>query len=478
MKIKFCGAAEGVTGSCHLITAGAGDRPLRVLLDCGQLQGGREIEEQNADPFPFEASDVDFVILSHAHIDHCGRLPLLVSRGYEGVIYCTEATADLIGIMLRDSAYIHEKEAEWRSRKAVRAGKPPVAPLYTLKDAEAAIKRVVGVPYGERVEAADGCWFVLSDAGHIIGSAIVELWVPDASGLRKVVFSGDLGQENRPILEDPDPVSSADVVVMESTYGGRFHGERDDSGRKLAEVIVETAERGGTVVIPSFAVGRAQELIYEFNDFYENNARNYALPGLSEKLQSINVYLDSPMAIAATEVFKRNANVFDDEYRDKTASGDDPLDFFNLRFTATTEESKALNESDEPKVIISASGMCEAGRIRHHLKHHLWRGKDSVVFVGYQAEGTLGRNIVDGAKLVKLFGDDVYVNAHVYDLQGFSAHADHGALVSWAKGFTKKPSAMFLVHGETQSKEALADDIEKQTGMRPTIVKKISEFTV
>jgi metallo-beta-lactamase family protein len=259
---------------------------------------------------------------------------------------------------------------------------------------------------------------------------------------------------------------------MESTYGNRVHEHREDSDKRLADIFIDTTERGGTVVIPSFAVGRAQDLIYEFNDFYENNAY-YA-----RKLRDVNIYIDSPMAIAATDVFKRNAKVFDDEYKAKVAAGDDPLDFINLRFTRTTEESKALNESDEPKVVISASGMCEAGRIRHHLKHHLWRGKDAIVFVGYQAEGTLGRHILGGAKTAKLFGEEIYINARIYDLQGFSAHADHDGLMAWARGFTPAPDAFFLVHGELQSKRDLANDIEAEIGIRPTVVERISEFEV
>jgi metallo-beta-lactamase family protein len=472
MKIKFCGAAEGVTGSCHLITAGRDEAPVRILLDCGELQGGRSIEERNAEPFPFEVAEVDFVILSHAHIDHCGRLPLLVRRGYEGNIFCTEATADLLGIMLRDGAHIHEKEAEWKTRKALRAGNPPVRPLYTMEDAEAVLRRVIPVRYGETVELAGGARFVLSDAGHIIGSAIVELWISDGTVERKVTFSGDLGQSDRPMLKDPTFIRSADCVIMESTYGNRNHEHRKDSDKRLADIFIDTTERGGTVVIPSFAVGRAQDLIYEFNDLYENDAY-YA-----KKLKDVKIYLDSPMAIAATDVFRRNAKIFDDEYKEKIASGDDPLDFINLRFTRTTEESKALNESDEPKVIISASGMCEAGRVRHHLKHHLWRGRDAVVFVGYQAQGTLGRHILDGAKTVRLFGEEIYVNARVYDLQGFSAHADHDGLIAWAEEFTEKPENLFLVHGELQAKKDLARDIEERTGVRPTVVERVSEFEI
>ncbi|MDR1496691.1 MAG: MBL fold metallo-hydrolase [Clostridiales Family XIII bacterium] len=472
MKIKFCGAAEGVTGSCHLVTAGTGESPVRILLDCGELQGGKTAEERNRESFPFDPADVDFVILSHAHIDHCGRLPLLVKRGYEGRIFCTEATADLLGIMLRDGAHIHEKEAEWKTRKALRAGKPPAEPLYTTADAEEALRHLAPVRYGEVVEAAGGARFVFKDAGHILGSAVVELWAADATGERKIVFSGDLGQSGRPMLEDPTLIESADCVIMESTYGNRNHEYRENSDKTLADIFIDTSERGGTIVIPSFAVGRAQDLIYELNELYEND------PYYSKKLKDVNIYLDSPMAIDATEVFKRNAMLFDKEYKEKVESGDDPLDFMNMQFTKSTDESKALNESDEPKVIVSASGMCEAGRIRHHLKHHLWRGRDAVVFVGYQAAGTLGRYILDGAKTVKLFGEEIYVNARIYDLQGFSAHADHDGLMAWAGGFKRKPEHFFLVHGELQAKKDLARDIEEEIGIRPTVVERISEFAI
>jgi metallo-beta-lactamase family protein len=475
MKIHFCGAAESVTGSCHLVRAegvAQGDARANILLDCGQFQGSASQEAQNFEPFPFDPHEVDFLILSHAHIDHCGRIPLLVKHGFSGRIYCTDATADLLGIMLRDGAHIHEKEAEWKTRKALRAGRAPVAPLYTLQDAEEALKHVIPVPYGETVAPTDGMRFVLSDAGHIIGSAIVELWLDEAGVEKKIVFSGDLGQSDRPMLEDPTFISEADCVIMESTYGNRNHEHREDSNKRLADIFIETTGRGGTVVIPSFAVGRAQDLIYEFNDFYENNAY-YA-----KKLSDVKMYIDSPMAIAATEVFKRNAKVFDEEYKEKVRSGDDPLDFINLRFSRTAEESKALNESDEPKVIIAASGMCEAGRIRHHLKHHLWRGRDAVVFVGYQAVGTLGRNILEGAKQVKLFGDEVAINAHIHNLEGFSAHADHDGLMAWVKGFESSPERFFLVHGELQAKRGLARDIEAETGIRPTVVERISEFEI
>jgi metallo-beta-lactamase family protein len=479
MKIKFCGAAAGVTGSCHLITAVSREKTLRILLDCGQFQGGGSIEAANFEPFPFVPSEVDFLILSHAHIDHCGRIPLLVKRGFSGGIYCTEATADLLGVMLRDSAFIHEREAEYKTRKALRAGRRPVKPLYTTADAEEALKYLIPCAYNTPVhpDESPGSTFVFNDAGHIIGSAIIKLWPEgDQGGAgagHKIVFSGDLGVPDHPMLSDPEIISTADTVIMESTYGSRVREEHvKESTMRLAEIIRETAERGGTVVIPSFAVGRTQELIYELNEFYDGGGE------LASALRDVNVFIDSPMAMAATQVFHRNAQIFDDEYKQKVLAGDDPLDFRNLKFTKTAEESMALNHLKEPKVIISASGMCEAGRIRHHLKHHLWEPNSSVVFVGYQAEGTLGRNLIEGVKKVKLFGDEIYVNARIHSLEGYSGHADMNGLLAWAKGFTQRPKQFFLVHGELEAKQALAQSIAEETGGRPIVVTEISEFEI
>ncbi|MDR2487424.1 MAG: MBL fold metallo-hydrolase [Clostridiales Family XIII bacterium] len=472
MKIKFCGAADGVTGSCHLVTAGTESMPIRILLDCGQFQGGKVVEQKNHEPFPFRPGDIDFVLLSHAHIDHCGRLPLLVKQGYDRQIYCSDATADLLGVMLRDAAHIQEKESEWKSRKAERAGRSPESPLYTMADAEAVLRLVSPVLYDELVQPMEGVRFVLNEAGHILGSAIIELWTEAEGDVSKLVYTGDLGNAGLPLLRDPKIIKRADYVIMESTYGGRFHEAHDDSVRRLADILVKTAERGGTVVIPSFAVGRTQEMIYECNDFYEHD------PVMREKLKRIKVYIDSPMAIDATEVFRKNAQVFNEAYRSRLLAGDDPLGFDNLVYTRTTEESQAINANRAPKVIISASGMCEAGRIRHHLKHHLWRQQDAVVFVGYQAEGSLGREILNGAPSVRLFGEEIQVNAQVHNLEGFSAHADHAGLLSWVKGLQERPSALFLVHGDAGAKEALARAIVQETGYAPIAVSGISEFSL
>lgn len=466
MKIKFCGAAAGVTGSCHLLST----ENHKILLDCGQFQGGKAQDALNEEPFPFDPAEIECVVLSHAHIDHCGRLPLLVKRGFRGAIYCTDATADLLEVMLKDSGFIHEKEAEWQSRKNERAGRKPVEPLYTVKDSEETLKYVRPVMYDQLFEINDEMKVVFNDAGHILGSAIIELWTAEDDNVYKTVFSGDLGVLDRPILRDPTIIKKADYVIMESTYGNRLHPENATSIEQLLDIVIKTTGRGGTVVIPSFAVGRTQELIYEFNRFYLER------PEYKDELEKLTVYIDSPMATSATEVFRRNAQVFDEETKAYILKGDNPLDFPNLRFTRSTAESQALNMDRKPKIIISASGMCEAGRIRHHLKHNLWDPKSSVIFVGYQAEGTLGRMLTEGQKDVVLFGEAVHVNAEIYNLEGFSGHADKEGLLGWLSGFKVKPKQLFLVHGELESKEALAASIRERLGYDPVVVTGVSEF--
>ena len=466
MKIKFCGATVGVTGSCHLLST----ERHRVLLDCGQFQGNKEMEDLNWEPFPFDPKSVEAVILSHAHIDHCGRIPLLVKRGFRGDIYCTDATGDLLRVMLLDSAYIHEKDAEWQTKKNARTGKPAVEPLYTVDDAENALKLVKPILYDQLVELNDEMKIVFNDAGHILGSAITEIWVTENDQTSKIVFSGDLGVTNRPILRDPKKIKKADYLIMESTYGGRLHPENSTSIDRLIQIILSTVKRGGSVIIPAFAVGRTQELIYELNMFYEHH------PEYQEVLSNLNVYVDSPMATTATEVFRKNAQVFDDETKELILSGDNPLDFKNLFFTRSTAESQGLNMDRTPKIIISASGMCEAGRIRHHLKHNLWNPQNSIVFVGYQAEGTLGRALIDGAKEVKLFGETVIVAAEIHNLEGFSGHADQNGLLDWLGGFQKIPKQIFLVHGEEQSKVDFAKKVQEVLGLSTTPVFANSEF--
>ena len=466
MKIQFCGATTGVTGSCHLITTGEH----KVLLDCGQFQGGKAQDEMNFEDFPFDPAEVEYLVLSHAHIDHCGRIPLLVKRGFKGEIYCTDATADLLDIMLKDSAYIHEKEAEWQNRKNERAGRPLVEALYTAKDAEDALKLVHPVLYDQLIELNDKIKIVFNDAGHILGSAITEIWVNEGENVSKIVFSGDLGVMDRPILRDPTIIKKADYVIMESTYGNRLHTENAMDVKKLMDIIRNTAMRGGNTIIPSFAVGRTQELIYELNRVIDSDSE------YREAFKNLKFYVDSPMAHNATEAFKNNAQVFDDETKEYISRGDNPLEFENLKFPRTSEESQWLNIDNEPKVIISASGMCEAGRIRHHLKHNLWNEKSSIVFVGYQAEGTLGRMLVEGADEVTLFGEKIQVKAEIHNLEGFSGHADKDGLMEWISGFQVAPKKIFLVHGEPQAKIDFAQAIKEKLGYDVVVVNANAEY--
>ena len=467
MKIQFCGATTGVTGSCHLITT---DNH-KLLLDCGQYQGGKAQEEMNYEAFPFYPSEIEYLILSHAHIDHCGRIPLLVKRGFRGSIYCTDATADLLEIMLRDSGHIHEQEAEWQNRKNIRAGRPEVEPLYTEKDAEESLKYVKPVLYDQLIELNNEMRIVFNDAGHILGSGEIELWVEEKENVSKLVFTGDLGVMERPILRDPTIIKKADYVIMETTYGNRLHPENSLDVNNLIDIICETSARGGNTIIPSFAVGRTQELIFELNKIYDNpEDPRY------KRLEPVKVYVDSPMAAAATEIFKKNAQVFDEATKDYISKGDNPLEFSNLKFTQSTEESQWLNVDREPKVIISASGMCEAGRIRHHLKHNLWDARNSVIFVGYQAEGTLGRTLIEGAEEITLFGEKIQVNAKIHNLEGFSGHADMNGLLTWLKGFREAPKKIFLVHGEPEVKLDFAKTVKEQLGYEPIPVNANAEY--
>ncbi len=465
LKIKFLGGSKTVTGSCHMITT----ENKKVLLDCGQFQGGKTLEQMNHLPFDFDPSEIDFLFLSHSHIDHSGRIPLLVKRGFRGKIYCTKATYDLANIMLQDSGYIHEKEAEWENRKRARAGKESIQPLYTYEDAVYAIKYFEPVLYDQMITISDSIKVRFKDAGHILGSAIIELWITEKDNTSKVVFSGDLGMKNKPILRDPSIIGEADYLIMETTYGDRLHKETGSRIDILMDIILRTSERGGTVVIPSFAVGRTQEIIYELNKFYEYNMK------YQKVLDDIHVYVDSPLATSATEIFAGNAQVFDEETKNYILSGDNPLDFKNLHFTRSTEESIALNNDPTPKIIISASGMCDAGRIKHHLKHHLWQKESSIVFVGYQANGTLGRRIKDGEKDVKIFGESIHINAEIYNIEGFSGHADQEGLLEWLSYFNK-PKAIFLVHGETDSIETFAEKVKNKFNYDCIVVDPDQEY--
>lgn len=445
MDIKFYGAAKVVTGSNYLIET---DK-YKLLIDCGMFQGSKELETKNYDEFQYDPKKIDFLFLTHAHIDHSGRIPKLVKDGFRGRIISTSPTYDLCKIMLKDSAKIQESDIEWENRKRERAGKPKIEALYTMEDAENSLNYFEPYFYDQKIKINDDIQLRFKDAGHILGSSIIELWIKEKGEDLKIVFSGDLGMPGRPIIKNPEYIDEADYLVIESTYGDRLHESFDDSSKKLIDIINKTALRGGTVIIPSFAVGRTQEIIYKLNKYYEYN------DDLEEHMR-IPIYVDSPMAIEATEAFKRNSSSFNDEAKGLILKGDNPFEFSNLRYTKTTEESMALNKFQFPKVIISSSGMATAGRVRHHLKHNLWDKKNSLLFVGYQANGTLGRILLDGVKNVKILGEEIKVGAEIYSLEGFSGHADQNMLIEWINKFKIKPKKIFIVHGEEEAAEALS----------------------
>ncbi|MBQ9086486.1 MAG: MBL fold metallo-hydrolase [Clostridia bacterium] len=447
MKIQFIGAAQEVTGSCTLLTV----NERYYLVDCGMEQG---IDVFQNVPLPISPSQVDAVFLTHAHIDHSGMLPRLYKDGFRGIIYATEATVKLADIMLKDSAHIQMTEYEWKNRKAERSGQELFTPTYTIEDALGAITKLRGVAYNETVTVAAGVEIRFTDIGHLLGSAAIEVWLREGDHTRKLVFSGDVGNTDQPIIKDPSPVSETDYLVLESTYGGRSHQRPTDTVEVLAQYIDRTLARGGNVIIPSFAVGRTQELLYAIREIKQR--------GLT-KHRNFPVYVDSPLAVEATEIFaKCDPSCFDEETRQLITEGIDPIRFSDLRLSVTVEESKRINETAEPKVILSASGMCEAGRIRHHLKHNLWKEQNLVLFVGYQAENTLGRSLLEGAQSVKLFGEEIAVKAEICFLKGTSGHADQQGLVSWLSCFQKKPRTVFLNHGNEESIAALAKELKER----------------
>jgi metallo-beta-lactamase family protein len=468
MKITFLGAAKTVTGSCFLVET---DKT-RFLVDCGMFQGSSKEELLNEEKFPFNPSEIDFILLTHAHIDHSGRIPKIYLDGFRGPVITTKATAELCGIMLPDSGHIQESENEWINRKRLRAGKKPVAPLYTLQDAVDCLKLFKPVRYLENVQASEDVKVRFNDAGHILGSAIIEVWVYENGGTTKLVFTGDLGNSDMPILRDPSVIESADYLIIESTYGSRLHKEKEDRVGLFVDIINETLDRGGNIVIPSFAVGRTQEVIYDLNKkHYENDQK-------LKKLLNTPVVIDSPLAISATEVFRNNTDCFDREAREYIENGDNPLDFKTLRFTRTADESKALNNSNESMIIISASGMCEAGRIKHHLKHNLWRSDSTVLFIGYQAEGTLGRRILDGAEKVKVLGEEVKINCRIEMIDGFSGHADRNGLLGWIEKMNKKPQKIFIVHGETDSMNEFSRYISERFNIESVIPSRGESYEI
>ena len=445
MKLTFIGAAHEVTGSCTLLEACG----RRIVIDCGMEQGADTYV--NCD-IPFSPADIDAVCLTHAHIDHSGNIPALTARGFNGDIFSTEATFNLCGIMMRDSAHIQESEAEWRNRKASRAGGEPYVPLYTLADVEKTLKQFKPYPYGKTASVCDGISITFYDAGHLMGSSSILLEITEDGVTKKLLFSGDLGNVSRPLIRDPQPAPDADYVVIESTYGDRLHGERPDYVSQMTRIIQETLDRGGNLVIPAFAVGRTQELLYLI--------RQIKSEGLIKGHGDFPVYVDSPLAVEATNIYSNTAGLtayYDSETLKVIESGANPLTFKGLRLSITSDESKAINFDTTPKVIISASGMCEAGRIRHHLKHNLWRPECTVLFVGYQSEGTLGRRIINREPFVRLFSEEIAVKAHVETLAGISGHADRDMLAGWIGSMKTPPAKVFVNHGDDTVCESFAE---------------------
>jgi len=446
MKLTFFGAAKAVTGSCHCVECGG----RKVLVDCGLQQGRDEWNNQELD---FSAGYIDDVIVTHAHIDHSGRLPLLVKQGFGGNIYCTRLTGELLSIMLRDSAHIQESDAKWENQKGQRAGRPLVEPLYTLADVEKTLRHLVTVEYGQKFQITDGVEARFVDAGHLLGSASAEVWLTERGETRKIVFSGDIGNTDQPIIRDPQYIHDADYVVTESTYGNRLHpaDEDPDYAAELAAIIDQTLSGGGNVVIPSFAVGRTQEILYFIREMKEQ--------GMVKSAPQFQVYVDSPLAAEATHIFSGNLHGYLDETEIEGLRGGSLFQFPGLNITESVEESKELNLDPTPKVIISASGMCDAGRIRHHLKHNLWRPECTVVFVGYQAEGTPGRRIQDGADTIKLFGEEIAIRARIVNFRGLSSHADRDGLLRWMEAYDPHPQEVFVVHGESSVTESYAQTL-------------------
>ena len=453
MKLTFVGAAHEVTGSCHFLqTAGK-----NILIDCGMEQGPDLYENPG---LPIPANEVDYVFLTHAHIDHSGMLPRLAKDGFKGQIFTTYATADLCNIMLRDSAHIQEFEAEWRNRKGKRAGQPEYEPVYVMQDALDAIELLVPCQYGERIRICEGVEIRFTDVGHLLGSASIEVWATEDGVTKKIVFSGDIGNTDQPIIKDPAYTENADYIVMESTYGNRVHTqEKPDYLGDFTRILKETFDRKGNVVIPSFAVGRTQEMLY----FIRRIKTEHLLP----EFENFPVFVDSPLAVEATTIFNKNVeDCFSEEALDLVHQGINPIGFPGLRMAITSDESKMINFDEQPKVIISASGMCEAGRIRHHLKHNLWRPECTILFVGYQAVGTLGRVLVEGIDEVKLFGEPIQVRASIKTLAGLSGHADKNGLIEWVSAFAEKPRRVFVVHGEDSVCKSFVECLQVEHGLK------------
>ncbi len=439
-KLTFYGATQGVTGSSYLLETNSST----ILLECGLFQGSREEEEGNKKPFPFDVHRIDAVVLSHAHLDHSGRLPKLIAEGYSGCLHMTYATSELLEIMLKDAASLQQRDTEWENKRRRRAGKKEIEPLYTLEDVETTLALCGADAYGVRHEVAPGVEVCFRDAGHILGSSIVEIFITEAGVEKKLVFSGDLGNSYAALLRDPEIVTDADVLLLESTYGDRNHRPMDETLEEFENIIAEASENGGNILIPSFAVGRTQEIIFRLGELYQKGM-----------LRHQAVYLDSPMAIAVTEVYHRYQNIYNSEdvtLLKQGRSGSLHTFLPVLRYTTSTEESMTLNKVEAGAIIIAGSGMCTGGRIRHHLKHNLWRRNAHVVIVGYQAIGTPGRSLVDGAKVFRLGGDKIAVNAAIHTLGGFSAHASQSQLLDWINNFNQPHPRLYLIHGEEEAK--------------------------
>lgn len=449
MKITFLGADKIVTGSCHLLEANG----KKILLDCGMFQGPKLIRDMNRREFAFNPAEIDAVILSHAHIDHSGLLPKLIKEGFKGFIHCTHVTEELCEILLPDCGHIQESDAEIATRKGQRMGREAVEPLYTTDDAYLALKHFITHDYDENVELYPGITFRFRVAGHILGSSIINIMVDENGKKTKLIFTGDIGQPNVPILDDPYQISGADFIITESTYGNRIH-EKVDREKELCEIMKDALSRGGNVIIPAFAVGRTQVMLYYFQKLMS-----------SGQLPVVPIMVDSPMAIKATQVMLFNPEEYDEEaetiFREQ---GGRLIDMPNVKYTETSAESRAINDMPSPMIIISASGMADAGRVLHHLKHNLWRKDSSVIFAGYQAEGSLGRRLVDGAKKVKIMGEDIVVGAKIYNMTGFSAHADKNQMLNLFKGMQRKPECFFVVHGEYDAATAFAHSLNTELG--------------
>ncbi len=450
MKLTFLGAAHEVTGSCYFLEACGKN----ILIDCGMEQGRDTYENQE---IPVLSANIDAVLLTHAHMDHSGKLPLLVREGFRGDIHATSATSALCNIMLRDSAHIQLAEAEWKSRKGRRSGDKQAEPLYTMEDALTTIRRFVAHEYSVKFTLYEGIEVRFTDVGHLLGSASIELWITENDVTKKVVFSGDIGNLNQPLIKDPQYIKEADYVIMESTYGDRNHGESPDYVGELTEIIQSTLDRGGNLVIPSFAVGRTQVLLYYIRRIKDE--------GLIRGHGNFKVYVDSPLAVEATQIFRDYMiGYFDEDAMGLVNKGINPLSFPGLKTSITSDESKAINFDEDPKIIISAAGMCDAGRIRHHLKHNLWREDSTILFVGHQSIGTLGRIILDGATEVKLFGETISVAAQIRQLTGVSGHADKNGLTKWLTSYEKKPEKVFVVHGDDRVCDIFTDYISTELG--------------